>query len=289
MAAASSANNQISMLYGRMSDYHAHIGNQLTYINKELHMAIHNTYRLLMEKTPNQEEKTRLALEGEQAKANMEESLFNAYNRLYIGLGQLLSIPKNRKTLHIIEPAFIQIKDKVKQLDRLLKRFRDTYKPRGRLNVNKLTLRNERNRSPRRNETRRGRSRNRNYSNLARTRSRSAIRDPSRPSRGSIRINPVAYVRETNAIGSRGNMTFSSDKIREMSHEAYKNIKNTFGSINEFKRSMSDANRIAREAAEITEEATQAAATASQASQAAATASATASQAARSPNRRNST
>lgn len=251
-------NNQVRTLYDRMNMFRDHINNQLIYIRNELYPTIHNTYRLKIEESSNAQERMELIRVGEEEKARAGQNLFDSYNRLYIGLSQLLDVPQDKDTIHIIEPVVTHIRTEIRKLDKLLKQFRDTYRPRGRLNINKLTYRNERNRSPVRNETRRGRNRNRNNSNVIRARARSIIRDPSRPRREErIRISPVAFVRETNAIGSRGNMTFSSAEIGEISNKAYKNVKKTYGSMRQFKLA-SDAATVAAEAAQIAAEAAQA-------------------------------
>lgn len=119
-----------------------------------------------------------------------------------------------------------------------------------------LNLNENRDRSPSRpsrsnNGTRRGRSRNRSNSSHSRNRSRSAIRNRSRAPRGSIRISEIAREPLTYAVGSRGNMTFTSDEIRRRAHNEKLRIAQEYGDIGQFKNVYRNANRVAAEAAEI--------------------------------------
>lgn len=86
--------------------------------------------------------------------------------------------------------------------------------------------RNNRSRSPTRNTSNRN-TRNRNRT----TRNCNKVQ---RQSRGRIRIHPVAKVRMTDPIGSRGNTTHTSSEINQMRRQALRNIIAKYGSMSAY-------------------------------------------------------
>ena len=216
MAAESSENRNVRMMGAEMHHIAKYIMDKKQYINDELYPTIQNVYVEKIMASTNQVERNRIVMIGEEKKREMEETLFNGYDNLLIEINNLLAIKRNRNSAKIMAPVLGSLKMKLKGLDRLLKQYRDVYRPRGRRMRNRLTHRSinrNRSRSPNRNRNRL-RSPNRN-----RNRSRSPNRNRNRSlvsAKRSVRIDPIAWERETYEKGSRGNMTYSTAEIAKM-------------------------------------------------------------------------
>ena len=141
MAAESAANRNVRHLNAEMRAIAAHITKQMHYINDELLPAIQSTFIEQIHASTNQEEKDRIVKMGEKEKKIMEDRLFNGYNNLLIEINNLLKIELSRDTVGIIAPMIGSLKVRLRDVDHLLKKYRDVYQPRGRLMRNKLDSR----------------------------------------------------------------------------------------------------------------------------------------------------
>ena len=264
MAAESAANRNVRHLNAEMRAIASHITKQMHYINDELLPAIQSTFIEQIHASTNQEEKDRIAKRGEKEKKIMEETLFNGYNNLLIAIKELLQIELSRDTVGIIAPVLGSLKMKLRDLDRLLKQYRDFYKPRGRLMRNKLESRAV---SPINTSKSYVANRSPKASSLRGSRNHTV-------SRGRIRINPIALKGETyhkseikgvkhpsDPSKNEPGMVHSDQEIKQMKknalqqiHKKYKtshatNNKLTYA-IGKFKREMAQVHKLRKEVEE---------------------------------------
>ena len=259
MAAESSENRNVRMMGAEMHRIAEHITIQMHYINDELLLAIQSEYIRQIKASTNQEEKDRIAKMGEEEKRKMEETLFNGYNNLLIAINNLLAIKRNRNSAKIMAPVLDSLKMRLRDLDRLLKQYRDVYKPRGRLMHNKLESHVV---SPI--------NTSKSYVHVPNhSPKQSSLRGSRNVSRGRISINPMALVGETyhksNIKGfkhpsdpskNEPGMVHSDQEIKQMKKKALQNLINRYTAKNEvnkrsairrFKLEMRQTNKLQKE------------------------------------------
>lgn len=217
MAAESAANRNVRRLREEMHLIAAHITKQMHYINDELLPAIQSTFIEQIHASTNQEEKDRIVKRGEKAKKEMEETLFNGYNNLLIAINELLQIELRNDKVRIMASVIGSLKMKLKELDRLLKQYRDFYKPRGRLMHNKLESHVE---HPYVSPIYTSES----YVHIPKSPPKISSLRGSRTSRGHISINPIASEHAVERFGSRAVTTYPSSYISKAKKKAYQEL-----------------------------------------------------------------
>jgi hypothetical protein len=227
-----------------IQNYIINISEKLDVIKGPFMSLLHSKYEQKRQSLPHRNEHMiqKLNRKEQIQRGNLIE-LGRKYNDVLVnGFQYLLRIIDDNSKKEEVD-KFVSIID-----DKLI-RYDDEYHKWFELLVNRSDLQ-ERNRLPvienqgirhsLRNRSRQNRNRNRNRNrspnNSVRNRTRRSILSTgvARPSR-RIQFSDSAIQRETNALGTRGNMTFSSNEIHRKAREAYGEIYRDYGGILEYR------------------------------------------------------